>query len=312
MNEKWTKYFNKRKLYLSDQMRRARNLKFCYFFLLPFGILFLTFNVLPVITSICYSFTNFNILEKPDFIGVRNYINLFLQDEVFQIAVKNTFLIAIVIGPVGYILSFLLAWLINELPKWIRTIVVFIFYAPSIAGSTYFIFKTIFSDDRYGWVNAWLIKLGITTQPILFFTNPQNVLKVIIPICLWTSMGAGFLSFVAGLKGIDQSQYEAGYIDGIKNRWQELWFITLPNMKPMLLFGAVMSITTAFGVSDIPRALAGYPSTDYCARTIVTHLFDYAFTRFEMGYASAIATVLFLTMIICNRIIQRLLSRVGH
>lgn len=312
MNEKWTKYFNKRKLYLSDTMRQARNLKFCYFFLLPFGILFLTFNVLPVITSICYSFTNFNILEKPDFIGVRNYINLFLQDEVFQIAVKNTFLIAIVIGPVGYILSFLLAWLINELPKWIRTIVVFIFYAPSIAGSTYFIFKTIFSDDRYGWVNAWLIKLGITTQPILFFTNPQNVLKVIIPICLWTSMGAGFLSFVAGLKGIDQSQYEAGYIDGIKNRWQELWFITLPNMKPMLLFGAVMSITTAFGVSDIPRALAGYPSTDYCARTIVTHLFDYAFTRFEMGYASAIATVLFLTMIICNRIIQRLLSRVGH
>ena len=312
MNEKWTKYFNKRKLYLSDTMRQARNLKFCYFFLLPFGILFLTFNVLPVITSICYSFTNFNILEKPDFIGVRNYINLFLQDEVFQIAVKNTFLIAIVIGPVGYILSFLLAWLINELPKWIRTIVVFIFYAPSIAGSTYFIFKTIFSDDRYGWVNAWLIKLGITTQPILFFTNPQNVLKVIIPICLWTSMGAGFLSFVAGLKGIDQSQYEAGYIDGIKNRWQELWFITLPNMKPMLLFGAVMSITTAFGVSDIPRALAGYPSTDYCARTIVTHLFDYAFTRFEMGYASAIATVLFLTMIICNRIIQRFLNRVGH
>jgi multiple sugar transport system permease protein len=312
MSDLWKKYFNKKILYLSDTMRRARNLRFCYLFLLPFAVLFITFNVLPVVTSICYSFTNFNILEKPDFIGVRNYINLFLQDEVFQIAVKNTFLIALVIGPVGYILSFLLAWLINELPKWIRTIVVFIFYAPSIAGSSYLIFKTIFSDDRYGWANAWLIKLGITTQPIFFLTDPHNVLKVIIPVCLWTSMGAGFLSFVAGLKGIDQSQYEAGYIDGIRNRWQELWFITLPNMKPMLLFGAVMSITSAFSVCDIPRNLAGYPSTDYCARTIVTHLFDYAFTRFEMGYASAIATVLFLTMIICNKIIQSFLNRVGH
>ncbi len=312
MSDLWKKYFNKKILYLSDTMRRARNLRFCYLFLLPFAVLFITFNVLPVVTSICYSFTNFNILEKPDFIGVRNYINLFLQDEVFQIAVKNTFLIALVIGPVGYILSFLLAWLINELPKWIRTIVVFIFYAPSIAGSSYLIFKTIFSDDRYGWANAWLIKLGITTQPIFFLTDPHNVLKVIIPVCLWTSMGAGFLSFVAGLKGIDQSQYEAGYIDGIRNRWQELWFITLPNMKPMLLFGAVMSITSAFSVCDIPRNLAGYPSTDYCARTIVTHLFDYAFTRFEMGYASAIATVLFLTMIICNKIIQSLLNRVGQ
>jgi len=312
MNEKWSKYFAKRKLYLADTIHKAKTMKFCYLFLLPFAILFITFNVLPVATSIYYSFTNFNILEKPDFIGARNYINLFLQDEVFQISVKNTFLVALVIGPVGYILSFILAWLINELPKWFRTIVVFIFYAPSIAGSSYMIFKTIFNDDRYGWVNAWLIKLGITTEPILFLTNPQNVLKVIIPVCLWTSMGAGFLSFVAGLKGIDQAQYEAGYIDGIRNRWQELWFITLPNMKPMLLFGAIMSITTAFNVCDIPRNLAGYPSTDYCARTIVTHLFDYAFTRFEMGYASAIATVLFLTMIVCKKLIQSFLNRVGH
>ena len=146
----------------------------------------------------------------------------------------------------------------------------------------------------------------------MFLTDPSNVMKVIIPVILWTSLGTGFLSFVAGLKGIDQAQYEAGYIDGIQNRWQELWFITLPNMKPMLLFGAVMQITTAFNVCDIPRNLAGYPSTDYYARTVVTHLFDYGYQRFEMGYASAIATVLFLAMIICNKIIQAALNRVGH
>lgn len=312
MSEMWTKYINKKKLQLSDTARRAKTMKVCYAFLLPYAVLFITFNVLPMINSIYYSFTNFNILEKAEFIGARNYINLFLQDEVFSTAVKNTFLIAIITGPVGYIMAFLCAWLINELPNWIRTLVVFFFYAPSIAGNVVVIFQKLFSDDQYGWINLWLIKLNITTQPVMFLTNPRNVMKVLIPVILWQSLGAGFLSFVAGLKGIDKAQYEAGLIDGVQNRWQELWYITLPNMKPMLLFGAVMSITSAFNVCDVPMALAGYPSVDYCARTVVTHLFDYGFTRFEMGYASAIATILFLTMIICNKIIQKLLSRVGH
>jgi multiple sugar transport system permease protein len=312
MSELMNKYIAKKKIEMSDTARKARNLKFCYFFLLPYAILFLTFNILPMINSIYYGFTDFNILEKPNFIGARNYINLFLQDEVFQTAVKNTFLIAVITGPVGYIIAFIFAWLINELPKWIRTLVVFFFYAPSISGAAYTIFQTLFRDDANGWANSYLIKMGIISEPIMFLTDPSNVMKVIIPVILWTSLGTGFLSFVAGLKGIDQAQYEAGYIDGIQNRWQELWHITLPNMKPMLLFGAVMQITTAFNVCDIPMALAGYPSTDYCARTVVTHLLDYGSQRFEMGYASAIATVLFLAMIICNKLIQAALNRVGH
>lgn len=312
MNEKFSKYLAKKRLAASDLVRNARKNKVCYAFLLPYAVLFITFYVLPMVTSIYFSFTNYNILEKPDFIGARNYLNLFLEDEVFTTAVKNTFLVAIITGPVGYIMAFIFAWLINELPKWIRTLVVFFFYAPSISGTAFVVFKQLFNDDANGWINRFLITHGLTNTPILFLTNPQNVMKVVVPVILWTSLGTGFLSFVAGLKGIDKAQYEAGYIDGVQNRWQELWFITLPNMKPMLLFGAVMSITTAFNVCDIPMQLAGYPSTDYCARTIVTHLFDYGFTRFEMGYASAIATVLFITMILCNKAIQALLNRVGH
>ena len=312
MSDKLNKYIAKKRLMTTDLVRNARRHTFCYLFLLPYAILFITFYVLPMLTSMYFSFTNYNILEKPDFIGVRNYINLFLEDEVFTIAVKNTFVIALIIGPVGYIMAFIFAWLINELPNWLRTLVVFFFYVPSISGQAFAVFKFFFSDDANGWINAKLIHWNVIQQPILFLTNPQNVLKVVIPVILWTSLGAGFLSFVAGLKGIDKSQYEAGYIDGVQNRWQELWYITLPNMKPMLLFGAVMSITTAFGVCDVTMQLAGYPSTDYYARTIVTHLFDYGFTRFEMGYASAIATVLFITMILCNKVIQALLSRVGH
>ncbi len=311
MSDFWKKYKEKRLLQLSDAWHNAKVMKFCYLFLLPYALLFFIFVILPIINSIYYGFTNFNMLEKPEFIGLRNYINLFLQDEVFQIAVKNTFLIAMIVGVVGYIMAFIFAWLINELPKWVRAVVVLFCYAPSIAGNAYLIFGTIFRDDATGWVNGWLIKWGFISQPIYFFTDPANMMKVIIPICLWMSLGTGFLSFVAGLKGIDQSMYEAGYIDGIQNRWQELWFITLPSMKPMLLFGAVMSITQAFNVCDVPRALAGYPSTDYAARTVVTHLFDYAFSRFEMGYASAIATVLVLAMLLCKKLFQAILNRVG-
>ena len=312
MGEKLNKYIERKKLMATDLSKSAKKHAFCYVFLLPYAVLFITFYVLPMLTSIYFSFTNYNILEKPDFIGIRNYINLFLEDEVFTIAVRNTFVIAIIIGPVGYIMAFIFAWLINELPNWIRTLVVFFFYVPSISGQAYSVFKFFFADDANGWINAKLIHWNIVQQPILFLTNPRNVLKVVIPVILWTSLGTGFLSFVAGLKGIDKSQYEAGYIDGVQNRWQELWYITLPNMKPMLLFGAVMSITSAFSVCQVPMMLAGYPSVDYCARTIVTHLFDYGFTRFEFGYASAIATVLFITMILCNKFIQGLLSRVGH
>ncbi|MCR4791273.1 MAG: sugar ABC transporter permease [Lachnospiraceae bacterium] len=292
-------------------VKKARISKSCYLFLAPYAIIFTMFFVMPVVISIFFSFTYYNILEAPRFVGLQNYISLFLEDDIFLISIKNTFMIAILTGPLGYIGSFLFAWLINELPRWVRSVAVVVFYAPSIAGNCYVIFSVFFRGDAYGHVNAFLMNAGIIDTPILFFTNPQYMLPICMVVILWMSLGAGFLSFVAGLQGVDKSQYEAGYMDGIKNRWQELWFITLPNMKPMLMFGAVMSITQAFGVCDVTMALCGYPSTDYAARTIVTHLFDYGFSRFEMGYACSIATILFLIMILCNKAIQSFLSRVG-
>ena len=289
----------------------AKRNKTCYLFLAPYALLFFTFFILPIGTSIFYSFTYYNILEPARFIGMQNYVNLFLQDEVFLTAVKNTFVIAVITGPVGYILSFLFAWFINELPRWLRAVAVVVFYAPSIGMGAFAVFAIIFRGDAYGWFNSILMEFGLIEAPRLWLTDPNYMMTVLIVVILWMSMGTGFLSFVAGLQGVDRSMYEAGYVDGIRNRWQELYHITLPSMKPMLLFGAVMSITSAFNVCDVPRALAGYPSTDYAARTIVTHLFDYGFSRFEMGYASAIATVLFLVMILCNKVIQSALRKVG-
>ena len=289
----------------------AKRNKGCYLFLAPYAILFFTFFILPIGTSIFYSFTYYNILEPARFIGFQNYINLILQDEVFLTAVKNTFVCAVVIGPVGYILSFLFAWFINELPKWLRAVAVVIFYAPSLGGAAFQVFSIIFRGDAYGWFNSILMEFGIINAPYLWLTDPRYMMTIVIIVSLWMGMGTGFLSFVAGFQGIDRNMYEAGYVDGVRNRWQELYHITLPSMKPMLLFGAVMSITSSFNISDVPRALCGYPSTDYAARTVVTHLFDYGFSRFEMGYASAIATILFLVMILCKKAITALLGRVG-
>jgi len=296
---------------LQYDWQKAKRMKTCYLFLAPYAILFFTFFILPIASSIYFGFTYYNILEAPKFVGLQNYINLILQDEVFLTAVRNTLVIAVITGPIGYILSFLFAWFINELPRWMRTLAVVVFYAPSIAGNAFYVFSILFRGDVYGYLNAILMQFALIDRPILWLTDPNYMLTVIIIVILWMSMGTGFLSFVAGLQGVDRSMYEAGYVDGIRNRWQELYYITLPSMKPMLLFGAVMSITSAFNVCDVPRALAGYPSTDYAARTIVTHLFDYGFSRFEMGYASAIATVLFLVMILCNKAIQSMLRKVG-
>ncbi|WP_296478467.1 carbohydrate ABC transporter permease [uncultured Acetatifactor sp.] len=311
MKEYIRKYILLRRHNFQVSVKKAKRSKMCYAFLAPYALIFTLFYILPVVTSIFFSFTYYNILESPRFIGLQNYISLILEDEIFLTGVKNTFLIAVITGPLGYIASFLFAWLINELPRWIRTIAVIVFYAPSIAGNVFVIFSIFFRGDAYGYVNAFLMDVGIIDAPILWLIDPKYMLNICMIVILWMSLGQGFLSFVAGLQGVDRSQYEAGYMDGVKNRWQELWYITLPNMKPMLMFGAVMAITQAFGVCDVTMALCGYPSTDYAGRTVVTHLFDYGYSRFEMGYASAIATLLFLVMILCNKAIQSLLRRVG-
>lgn len=312
MSKFLSNYAAMRKMQTRNALKSAKLHYRCYLFLLPYAVLFITFYILPMVTSIWYSFTDYNILEKANFVGFKNYINLVLQDDIFLISVKNTLMIALITGPVGYILSFVFAWFINELPRWIRTLAVVIFYAPSIAGNIYVIFTILFQGDSYGFINSWLMKLGIINSPILFFINPTYMLPLCIGIILWMSLGTGFLSFVAGLQGMDPALYEAGYVDGIRNRWQELWYITLPSMKPMLMLGAVLAITGAFGVCDVTMQLCGYPSTDYAARTIVTHLFDYGYQRYEMGYASAIATILFFTMILCNKVIQSALRRLGR
>ena len=285
-----------------------------YLMVAPFMLLFTMFTILPVALSILISFTDFNLLNITDlgWMGFENYTRLFLSDDIFMTACQNTFVFAIIVGPASYLMSFLVAWFINELSPRIRAIVTLIFYAPSISGQVYTIWGTMFSGDSYGWVNAWLLKLGFIDEEILFFKDADWVMPLCIVVALWMSLGTAFLSFIAGLQGIDRAQFEAGAVDGIRNRWQELWYITLPNMKPQLMFGAVLSITSAFGFGSVVTALCGYPSVEYKAHTIMHHLDDYYGIRFEVGYASAIAVVLFTIMIGSNWLVKKMLSKVGQ
>lgn len=290
---------------------RIKDNKASYLFLLPYYLLFVTFTIVPVIISVYYSFTYYNILEAPQFIGWGNYLNLFLHDDVFILAIQNTFIFAVITGPLGYLAAFVFAWFINELPPKVRAIMILIFYAPTISGQVYMVWSIMFSGDSYGWINGVLLNWGITNTAIQWTTDTKYMMFVCIVVALWSSLGAGFLSHVAGLQGIDKELYEAGYVDGISNRWQELWYITLPSMKPQLLFAAVMSITSSFGAASIMTAMCGFPSTNYAVHTIVNHLQDYGDVRFEMGYASAIAVLLFAVCLGLNRLIQNLLKKVG-
>lgn len=292
-------------------MKRLWDDRISYAFCMPYMILFFLFTVLPVLMSIVLSFTYFNMMQPPTFVFLDNYIRMFMSDDIFLIALSNTLILAVITGPVGYLLCFVFAWFINELSPKIRVLLTLCFYAPSISGNAYLIWTLLFSSDRYGIVNGLLMNLGMIDAPIQWFQDTTYMMGLCIAVLLWMSIGTSFLVFIAGFQGIDRSLYEAGMVDGVRNRVMELWYITLPQMKPQLMFGAIMSITGAFGVGPTITGLVGFPSTDYAVHTLMHHLEDYGTERFEMGYASTIAVFLFVLMFASNRFVGKLLSRLG-
>ncbi|MBQ8475013.1 MAG: sugar ABC transporter permease [Clostridia bacterium] len=285
--------------------------KIGYIMVAPFMLLFLVFTVIPVFASIFVSFTDWNLLQMPNIVWFQNYITLFLDDDLFITALKNTLLFAVVVGPASYIMSFGIAWFINELDPKVRAVVTLIFYAPSLTSSAFTIFQYIFGSDSYGLINGWLLNWGFIDSPIRWFQNESYIMPLCIIVSLWMSLNTGFLASIAGLQGVDRAQYEAAAVDGITNRWQELWYVTLPNMKETLMFSAVLSITGAFGFGGVVSSLAGDPPTGYVGYTLTHHLGEYAGVRWEVGYACAISVVLFFIQIGANMLINRALAKVG-
>ena len=283
-----------------------------YVLLAPFLTIFSLMIVLPVLASMVLSFFNFDMVSAPTFAGLDNYIRMFLHDDIFPIVLKNTILLAILTGPAGFLLSFVLAWFINEFGRGPRTLFSFMFYAPSLAGHAVYIWQILFSSDSYGYINSFLLSTGLTTEPIAWLSNGSYIVPIVVAVQLWSSLGISFLSNLSGLQNINTELYEAGAIDGIRNRWQELWYITLPGMKHMLLFSAVMQIASAFSISNVITQLAGYPTVGYAADTIVSYLHDVGTVKYEMGYASALSVILFLLMLGTRWITNKLINKTGR
>ena len=298
---------------LRNQRRRAimQEQLPSYIMLAPFFIFFVIFLVLPILSSIVLSFTNFDMINSPSFAGLQNYVRMFLDDDMFPVVFKNTMLFAIICGPAGFLLSFVLAWFINEFSPMVRTLLSFMFYAPALVGNAHFIWSVAFSSDSYGYINSALLSLGLITEPVTWLSTAEYIKPIVIAVQLWSSMGVSFLSNISGLQNVNNELYEAGSIDGIRSRWQELWYITLPTMKHMLLFSAVMQISGAFSISGIAIQLAGFPSVGYAADTIVSHMQDLGTVRYELGYASAMAVILFLMMVLFRLLVGKLLNMTG-
>ncbi len=289
-----------------EQIRRSRD---SYLLIAPFMLLFVFLTVIPIISAVGLSFTSFNMLETPRFVGWQNYQRMLLGDPIFYTVVKNTLLFAFLTGPISYVLSFLFAWLINETGRLLRTILTAVFYMPVLAGNIYFVWAFLLSGDSYGVINGLLLQLNLIQEPIGWLVDQNYIMGSLMVVQLWMSLGTGFLAFIAGFQSMDRSLFEAGAIDGIHNRWQELWYITLPSMSSQLLFSAVMQIGASFGVSTVITTLVGFPTSQYSADTVVTYIMDVGTTRFEMGYACTIAVFLFVLMFLSNFVISSLLRK---
>ncbi len=279
--------------------------------LAPFLVLFVIMTVLPVLSSIVLSFFNYDMVNLPSWAGVGNYLRMFIQDDIFMIVLKNTIVLAVLTGPAGFLLSFVLAWMINEFRPGMRTLLSFMYYVPSLVGNGLLIWQMLFASDSYGYMNNILLNAGLITSPITWLSTEAYIVPIVVIVQLWMSMGTSFLANISGLQNINPELFEAGAVDGIRNRWQELWYITLPGMSSMLLFSAVMQIASAFSISGTITALAGYPTVGYVADTIVSYLSDVGSVRYEMGYASALSVVLFLMMVGTRSVIAKLLRKVG-
>lgn len=284
--------------------------KSAFFFMLPYVLLFSIFIVLPIIIAILLSFTDFNGVNWPKFNFLDNYIYLFTRDTVFmQYVVPNTLKFAIIVGPGGYILSFFLAWCLAQIPHKSRTVLAIILYTPSMTmGITISVlWRIIFSGNENGYLNALLLNWGLIEEEVQWLQDPRYLFPIMIIVSLWGSFGVGFLAMLSGILNIDQEIYEAAYIDGLKNRFQEIFYITVPMMKPQMLFGAVMSVVGSFNAGSIGVQLSGSnPTPSYAGQLMLNHIDDFAYNRYEIGQAAAVSVVLLLFVWLISKVVYRI------
>ncbi|MRS03021.1 sugar ABC transporter permease [bacterium] len=302
---------------LTDQVRPKNRWKAwydreggAYSFISAYGLMFIVFIIVPVLIAFLLSFTFFDSIQFPTFTGLKNYVVLLTQDDIFmKYVLPNTIQFAVIVGPGGYLLSFILAWMLAQLTKGPRTLFALILYSPSMTSGVAMlvVWQAFFSGDQNGYLNSFLSGLSVIQEPIQWLQSPQYLMTIMIIVTMWSSMGVGFLAMLAGILEVNPEMYEAGALDGISNRFQEIIHITIPSMRPQMLFGAVMAIVGTFQAGAIGVTLSGAnPTPQYAGQLIVNHIEDFGLLRYEMGYAAAVSVVLLLMVLLFSRVANRL------
>lgn len=296
----------------AEGKRRGLGRATTFALIMPYFLGFAVFIVLPVLVAFGLSFTDFDSVSAPSLVGFKNYLTLFTEDSVFmQNVIPNTIKFAVIAGPLGFFLSFFLAWLLTQIPKGPRTILALCIYSPSLAAGVTMqvVWVTVFSGDPNGYLNSLLLDWGVIEEAVQWLQSTEYLMPIMIAVTIWSSMGVGFLAMLSGILNIDPQLYEAAYMDGMKSRFQEIIYVTIPSMKPQLLFGAVTAITSTFQAGAIGVQLSGSnPTPQYAGQLIVNHIEDYGFIRYEMGYAAAISVVLLLFIYFVSKVVWRVLG----
>lgn len=266
-----------------------------FLFILPFLIIFIIFSIYPILRTLYLSFTNFNGFTDPQFVGADNYKRL-LTDSIFWTAFGNTLKIWAVniVAQLG--LAFLLTIIFSDIKYKIKGLSIFraLFYLPNLIATTSvaFLFAQLL-DWQYGTINQMLLDMGVISSKINWLGQPKTAVLAVSIIGAWMWFGNSFLMLMAGVQGISKDYYEAAYIDGA-GRWKVFTCITLPLLKPIMLYVAITSLIGGLQIFDLPFLITdGIGSPSGALNTTVMYLFNTAFKYNNVGYAAAIAYGLF-------------------
>lgn len=270
--------------------------RYSYLFIAPAIILFSVFVLIPVIASFFLSFTKYNTLSAPRWVGLDNYYQILFQDPRFWKALCNTTIYVVGVVPVGICVSLLLAVAIDRKIKF-KNFYKSIFFMPVVTSivAVSVIWKWLFAGEKYGLINHWLMKMGI--NPVDWLMSPTWTLPAIMIMSIWAGLGYNMILLLAGLQTIPRTFYETADIDGATG-WYKFWHITLPLLRPTLLFVVIMSMINSFQLFEQVYIMTsgtgeGVGGVLDSALSLVAYLYERGFQRFEMGYASAIAYILF-------------------
>jgi multiple sugar transport system permease protein len=252
------------------------------------------------------------VIQSHRFNGIDNYLYILTEDEIFMKTIlPKTLFFSFIVGPCGFMLSFMLALFLSQITPKMRTFLALIIYSPSMTAGVAIavVWKIIFSGNEQGLTNSLLLRLSLINEPLQLLLNPDYLMPIMILVSIWRSMGVGFLAILAGLLNVNKDLYEAAYIDGLRNRFQEIFYITIPSIKKQMMFSAVMSIVGTFSAGAIGVALSGAnPTPQNSGQMIINHIEDYGILRSEMGVAAALSVLLLLLILGFSKFFQKILK----